>query len=483
MKFLSPVDAAFVRLETPRTPMNFGALLTFKLPDNAPRSYLLELFAYMKSKPVITPPFCYKLSQSRRTKLVPAWDEVVNLDIDYHMRHSSLPYPGGERELGVLVARLHSNNMDLTRPPWECHLIEGLANNRFAIYIKAHHSAMDGVGALKVIKAWLSEDPRFANAPGPWALPLPEQPASEEPHIRGFAQALKATREHMRAAVELGKKLKSMNVKKDNPEGGLYSAMSTPRTLFNQPITQQRRLATQLFELSRLKALSAATGSTINDLCLAICGSAMRRYLLELNALPEVPMIASVPIGLARSDGKPGNAVAGFVVPLATEQADPLKRLKIINAVTTRTKQQMLSMSFTALQQFTLLGLSPLIFGQMTGLANKMQPMFNVIVSNVVGSKHKLYLRGAELESMFPISVLFDGYALNITIIGYSDRIAVGITGCRDAIPHVQRLAVYTGDALAEMERAVGIEPPAPVPLKALAKAKAKTKLKVKTSS
>ncbi len=457
MNYLSPIDAAFVRLESPRTPMNFAALLTFKLPDDAPRGYCLELFAYMRSQAAITPPFCFRLSAAKRALLAPAWETVADIDIDYHLRHSCLPYPGGERELGVLVARLHSNPMDLSRPLWECHLIEGLENHRFAIFLKAHHAALDGMAALSAIKKWLSEDPAFANAPGPWALSPEQAIPPESPPIRSLGTALKLMREHLRAASELSRTLARMSRRRNNPDGGIYSALATPRMLFNLPITQQRRLATQLFELSRLKALSKATGCTINDLSLAICGGAIRRYLLELDALPDAPLIASVPVGLPRSDGKPGNNVAGFVVPLATDQADPLERLRIITTVTRRTKEQMRVMSSTALQQLTLLGLSPMVIGQMTGLAAKIPPLFNVIVSNVVGSRNKLYLRGAELESMYPISVLFDSYALNITIIGYADKVGIGITGCRDAIPRLQRLAVFTGEALLDLERAVGI--------------------------
>jgi WS/DGAT/MGAT family acyltransferase len=266
----------------------------------------------------------------------------------------------------------------------------------------------------------------------------------------------------LRSSSELLRTLRKMSVRKDNPEGGLLSALHTPRTVFNTEITPQRRLATQLYELSRFKALSAVTGATVNDLSMALCAGAIRRYLLELDALPELPLVASFPVGLARAEGAGGNAVAGFVCPLGTNEADPRRRVEIIKAVTTRTKAQLKNMSPAALDQLTLLGMSPLIVGQMTGQLSKLPPFFNLVISNVVASRDKLYFRGAELEALYPISVLFDGYALNATIVGYADHISLGYTGCRNALPRLQRLAVYSGEALEELERAYGLVPPAP---------------------
>jgi diacylglycerol O-acyltransferase / wax synthase len=465
LRHLSAIDASFLKLESPRTPMHVGGLLTFRLPEGAPPDYLRDLFDFMRSQPIITAPFCERLAR-RSGRLRPAWEPVVNIDIDYHLRHSALPYPGGERELGILVARLHSNPMDLSRPLWECHLIEGLENRRFAVYLKAHHAALDGMGALRFIKNWLSPVRGHTNGAGPWAIPVPQTPdhAPTDPRVdQRVREMLGLAGTQVRSASELVRNLIKMSRPRDNPEGGLLSAMSTPRTLFNASITQQRRLATQLFELSRFKALSAASGATVNDLCLTICAGAMRRYLLELESLPKATLVASIPVGLARAEGKAGNAVAGFVCPLGTDQDDPRRRLEIIHAVTSRTKQQLQQLSPPALAQFTLLGLSPLVLGQMTGLSTKLPPLFNIVVSNVIGSREKLYLRDAEMEAMYPISVLFDGYALNATIVGYADSISLGYTGCRNAVPSLQRLAVYTGEALTELERVYGLtEKPKP---------------------
>ncbi len=169
--------------------------------------------------------------------------------------------------------------------------------------------------------------------------------------------------------------------------------------------------------------------------------------------------MASVPIGLER-DEKGGNAVSGFVCPLGMDEADPVQCLQNIHAATKRAKADLQAMSRLALDNLVLTGLAPLILGQMTGTLAKLLPIFNFVVSNVVLSRHKLYLMGAELEAMYPMSFLFDGYALNVTVIGYAEHVAIGFIGSRDALLKLQSLAVYAGEALAELEEAITAQKP-----------------------
>lgn len=457
MKYLSPIDAAFLRMESKRTPMHVGAMMTFKLPPDAPRDFVRNLMLQMREKPFMPEPFGYKLA---RGKLAPAWVETT-VEMDYHLRHSALPFPGGERELGQLVARLHSHPLDLSRPLWECHLIEGLEGNRFALYFKAHHCAIDGMGAMRMVQTWLSRDPANRDTPGPWVLAA--KPPRPEREPRNWWEALRrpvaAAADQARGAKELAKTLTRMMQGEDS---SARAALSTPRSRFNVPVSQQRRLGTQILELPRIKAIAAAAGATANDVMLAVVGGTIRRYLLELQSLPDKPLLASVPMALKRNDGQMGTAAAGFVVPMGTHFDDPKRRLEVIRRITSRGKDEVGSMPYEAQMQFALLGITPLLMGQMTGLLPKMPPFFNVVVSNVVLSKERLYLMGAELEAMYPVSFLFDGYALNVTLVGYHDRIALGFLGCRDAIPSLQRLAVYSRDALAELEQAVGLAPPPP---------------------
>ena len=477
MKYLAPIDAAFLRMESKRTPMHVGAMMTFKLPDDAPPDFVSNLMLRMRQKPFMPPPFGSRLARGWTSRFAPAWEDTT-VEMDYHLRHSALPYPGGERELGQLVARLHSHPLDLSRPLWECHLIEGLdpridpasgkpigSGRRFVLYFKAHHCAIDGMGAVRMVQHWLSTDPTASDTPGPWMLASkpPKPPSLPASWLQSLKKPLRAAADQARGTRDLAKTLAAMLQGEDS---SARAAIATPRTRFNRPVSQQRRLGTQILDLARVKAVAAAAGATANDAMLAIVGGAIRRYLLEQQSLPAKSLLASVPVAIKRKDGQMGNAAAGFVVPMGTQLDDARERLHLIRRVTVRGKKELGDMPSESQMQFALLGITPLMLGQMTGLLPKMPPFFNIVVSNVVLSKQPLYLAGAELEAMYPVSFLFDGYALNVTLVGYVDRIAVGFLGCRDAIPHLQKLAVYTSEALQELEQVFGLQAsPAAAPL------------------
>lgn len=465
MAYLNPVDAAFLRMESKRTPMHVAGLLTFHLPDAAADEHLRDLCSFMRSQPVVRPPFNYRLADGVGPGLVPRWERVEDIDLDYHIRHSALPYPGGERELGMLVSRLHSQPMDLERPLWECHLIEGLERRRFAMYFKLHHAAVDGMTALKLFNDWLSTDPQAANVAGPWATRAPDKPRRSlmrAPAHSIWSYGRRFVRENAVGAWELGNALHGMFRSERNPAGGISAPSAIPRTQFNRRISPQRRLATQLFDLQRVKTISKQADCTVNDVCLAMCAGALRRYLLEHGGLPSKSLVASVPVAVSSASGQGGNHVAGFVCPLGTDLDDPLERLRCIRDVTRDTKSRMQRLSDVALNQFSLLGVSPLLLGQMSGLLRRLPPLFNLAISNVIGSSKPLYFRGAEMEAIYPMSVLFDGHTLNVTIVGYAGRLAVGVTGCRNTIPNMQNIAVYIGDALTELEASMANRKPVP---------------------
>ncbi|WP_281783933.1 WS/DGAT/MGAT family O-acyltransferase [Sinimarinibacterium flocculans] len=459
MTRLSPIDAAFLRMESKRTPMHVGAMMTFKLPDDAPADFCQRLVQQMRSQPFMPDPFSSRLAHGRFGRRLPVWEDS-EVDMEYHLRHSALPFPGGEKELGVLVARMHSHPLDLSRPLWECHVIEGLEGRRFALYFKAHHCAIDGVGAMRMVQNWLSRDPADRSGVGPWTVLARKRTERGTPTLRErVATPARAAATQVRGLQDLVRNLTAMM---QGDDSSVRLALQVPRSLFNQRISQQRRLGTQILSLSRLRAIAEAEGVTVNDVLLAVVGGAFRRYLTEQDALPERSLIASVPMGLARADGSAGTAAVGFITPLGTELDDPAERLRWIHRVTARGKHDLSSMPAAAQSQFALLGIAPLLLGQVTGVLPKLPPLFNCVVSNVVLSKDPLYLMGAELEAMYPVSFLFDGYALNVTLVGYRDAVAVGFLGCRDAIPSLQKLAIYSGEALSELEAAVGLAPRKP---------------------
>lgn len=264
------------------------------------------------------------------------------------------------------------------------------------------------------------------------------------------AATTKRAVEGVSAVSELAGRLSSMVL---GANSSVRAALTTPRTPFNTRVNRHRRLAVQVLKLPRLKAVAHATDCTVNDVILASVGGACRRYLQELGDLPTNTLTASVPVGFER-DADTVNAASGFVAPLGTSIEDPVARLTTISASTTRGKAELLAMSPNALQHYSVFGLLPIAVGQKTGALGVIPPLFNFTVSNVVLSKDPLYLSGAKLDVIVPMSFLCDGYGLNVTLVGYTDKVVLGFLGCRDTLPHLQRLAQYTGAAFEELETA-----------------------------
>lgn len=444
MRLLSLLDQMFLRMESPRTPMHIGALAIFRLPAGAAPTFVRDLHAAFSAMDFLPFPFDSAVTGLALADAV-AWEQVTP-DPAYHVRLATLPSPGGEADLGRLVERLHSEPLDLTRPLWEAHVIEGLADDRFAFYFKAHHAAVDGLGAMNLIKAWLTTDPDET----PGVASAPGRPVA--PSLAARLQIpVRRAGDGLAAAGELLRTLPRMALGADSV---VRAALRAPRTPINRRLTRHRRFATQVLELDRLRAVARATETTVNDVVLACISGSVRRYLDEAGELPRSSLTVSVPVGFDR-DEETLNAATGFVAPLATDLADPLERLRVINAATRRGKRDIAGLSPKAAEHYTLLGLLPLAVGQRTGVLRRLPPLFNFTVSNVVLSKEPLYLLGAELELLAPISFLVDGYGLNVTLVGYTDKVALGVVGCADTLPHLQRVATYAADALVELEASV----------------------------
>jgi diacylglycerol O-acyltransferase len=459
MKRLNSLDASWLYVESKETPMHVANLQIFALPDNAPADFLQKLVAHLKSGRDFHPPWNQKLSTSLVAKVMPMWVEDHDIDLDYHVRHSALPKPGGERELGILVSRLHSHQLDFTRPPWECHIIEGLEGNRFAMYTKMHHSLIDGVSGIRLLNRIMTESPKAKPLPPPWCIPEPEKKKREEQaataesavqsSLAGLKKQVGSVRELIGAISRLVKAGRS-------DTDALVAPFQSPPSVLNGRLTGQCRFATQQYDLARLKAIAKIADCTLNDVVLAISAGAVRRYLKEINALPAKPLTSGIPVNVRPADDTgTGNAISFIIANLATDVADPLRRLESIKASTYRAKEQLQSLPRSAITQYTMLVMAPYILQLLSGLGGRTRPVFNVTISNVPGPTHEMYFFGARLVAMYPVSLMSHGQALNITCLSYAGTLNFGFTGSRDALPHMQRLAVYTGEALGELEEAV----------------------------
>lgn len=464
---LNLLDASWLLVESHETPMHVGALMPFSLPEGAGADFVRDIMAEFRAATQVQPPWNRRLKSPKLKGLVPVWTEVDEIDLEHHVRHSALPSPGGERELGQLIARLHSQPLDLTRPPWEVELIEGLEGGRFALYTKVHHALMDGIGGVKLLVRAMSDDPRASLKLEPfWTVkPQKERPRKPKRSLRPedvsatAAQVANDLLERVRGQAgsfpDIARAFGAMIGAVRNKEDMLQIPFDTPVSILNGRIRSARRFATQRFELKRLKDLAARADATLNDVVLALCGGALRRFLDELGALPDKPLTAGIPVSVRpKDDDESGNAITFIISTLGTDIADPAERLQAIRASTRRAKDHVQGLPRQAMLQYTLLLMAPYMATLLTGVGGRTRPMFNITISNVPGPEKPLYFRGARMEASYPVSLVSHGQALNITCQSYDGHLNFGFTGCRDSLPHMQRVATYTGEALIELEQA-----------------------------
>jgi diacylglycerol O-acyltransferase / wax synthase len=457
---LSLLDMMFLAAETRESMMHVGGLFLFTPPADAPPTMLRQLTDELRALERVRSPWNLRLRHPDLLKHPrQAWVEDDAVEIDYHVRRSALPSPGDERELGILVSRLHSVQLDFHRPPWELHFIEGLERGRFALYFKIHHALIDGYTSMRMLAASLSPDPEERDTPLFFVRPpLPRPPgAADDEEAPSLAALLEAGREQVGAIRDAGRALLQVVRAARAGDRSLVAPLQAPHSILNRRISRNRRFATQQYPLARLRGIARATGGTINDVALAVCGAGLRRLLGELDALPAAPLTAMLPVNLRpRDDPGGGNAVGAILASLATDRADPLERVGAIIESTQRAKAQLQDLSRSAILQYSAMLMAPMLLQQVPGAAGRIRPAFNLVISNVPGPARPLYFRGARLDALFPLSIPFHGYGVNITINGYADTLNFGFIGCRDVLPRLQRLAVYSGEALDELERAAG---------------------------
>lgn len=454
MPLMPLTDSTYLIVETREHPMHVGGLQLFELPEGTGCDYLSGIYHRLVASPEVNPLFARKPTRSLRHLGQWSWARDVDIDLEYHLRFSALPRPGRVRELLELVSCLHGTLLDRHRPLWEMHLIEGLQGNRFAIYTKVHHSMLDGVSALRWMQSSLSTDPDEFGMPAPFNLPARPRAMSEmmtapQPEVSMVDQVTRL----------LGDLAGFPGAVLDVARKGLRDPATklpfqAPRSILNGCITGARRFAAQDWPMDRIKMVRGATGGTVNDVVLAMCSGALRRYLLELGALPERGLVAAVPVSLRQNESEQsaGNAIGFSLADLATDERDPHVRMGRIQQSMLRAKENFADRSPLQVLGLSLLNIGALGLSPIPGLADWLAPPFNVIISNVPGPQRTMYWNGARMRGVYPLSVVLDGQALNITVASYDGALQFGLTGCRRSVPHLQRMLTYLDESLAELE-------------------------------
>ena len=453
MQLISPLDSTMLLAESREHPLHVAGLQLFTPPADAGPEFVRETYEAMRARQELSPTFRKRPATVLGGISNVAWTLDEDVDLDYHVRRSALPTPGRVRELLELTSRLHGSLLDRHRPLWEMHLIEGLNDGRFAIYTKMHHAVVDGVSALNLLQGSLSTDADDHEIQAPWSVPPREaaQPTEGTGRWEKITGTMQSAARHASSTVTLGRAALL--------EQQLTLPFRAPRTMLNVPIGGARRCAAQSWSLDRIKDVKNAAGVTVNDVVLAMCAGALQRYLTENNAMPDAPLIAMVPVNLrTANDADGGNVASAVLCNLATDIDDPAQRLATIQA-SMRDNKAVLSQLPRAQAIAMGLGttLGPAVLSTLPGLGKAAPPSFNLCISNVPGVQKPLYRNGARLDGNYPMSMIVDGQALNITLATSADSLDFGLVGCRRAVPHLQRLLGHLETSLKDLERAVGL--------------------------
>jgi len=477
MKPLEGMDAAFLSLETPETPMHVGMVMVLDPPEGT-RSLFSPSTRYAQIRRVIGQRLHLVGPMRQRAIRVPlglhhpVWVDDPDFELDDHLSRASLPSPGGPAELDAFVAAVMSRQLDPDRPLWEMYVVEGLEGDRAALIAKVHHAILDGVSGTSVLAAFLDLNPRARVVPLPNELWQPEPLPSSAQLLRYAAAsltrqpgaALTTIQAGVEAMAELGMHNRELIGRGEVPPPGIFSA---PRTSFNGTISNRKRFASASIPLGEAKLVRKVFECTVNDVILAGVAGGLRRLLSDRGEVPEQALVAMVPVstrgegGDAGAGEQLGNQISGMLVSLATDVDDPVGRLDAIAESTRVAKDQ----EHLHRGRFVgdLAGIAPPALASRlaravagTRLFDRVRPLFNVTVSGLRGPDFPLFCAGSRVAHMYPVGPIAEGTGLNVTVVSYLDQVQFGLLACRKLIPELDQLALHINDALSELvERAI----------------------------
>lgn len=467
---LTDQDAIFLYGETAETPAHVGGLSLVDLPAGYRGDFYADYKATIASRMALVPFLHTRVARVPLDLDRPFWVEDEHIDLDHHVRRATVPSPGTMAELEALIAQLHQQPLDLTRPLWEFTVIDGLASGQLAIYTKMHHAAMDGAASQQLLTTMY--DP----TPVPRVLAVPAVDPHHLPSTRNLVTSLLARRvqQAIRAVQFVPELLQAVSrVVLPDPATlrfrPIHRMPRTPTTLLNVGITGQRLYAARTLSLPEVKRLAKRTGTTVNDVVLAICSGALRGYLDDKRRLPERSLTAMVPVSLrAPGDYAKRNQNAMLICSLASDVADPYKRLLAIHRSVVAQKQNVEIWKDLPMPDVVIPGLGRIVrrlvelYGH-SRFVGRPPIAGNLVISNIPGPPAAMYIAGGKIASMYPCSIPFHGQAVNITVESYCDRLDVGLIACRRAVPDVAQMADRMVSALVELQRAVEHACPAAV--------------------
>ena len=490
MRQLSGIDVSFLNMETPSTYGHVSSLNIYD-PTGVPGGAGLEA-----TKRIILEridqlaPFRRRLVEVPFGLDLPYWVEDPDFDIDFHVRHHAVPPPGTPEQLGEVVSRIVARPLDRSRPLWELYVIEGVEGGRFIAQLtKVHHAAIDGAAGAQMLGVILDTD-RRARPTGESAPWVPDEIPSDQQLLRITAREYakrpeKFVRLSVRSIREIAASTHSGGLRAmadviaqpmpgplgalmrrrlrsqygtDHDQAPALPPTQAPRTPWNQVISPHRRFAYTTVSLDDARTIRRTFGCTFNDVVMAVCSGTLRRYLQLHDALPAESLIAMVPVSVrsGQEDDAYQNRVSALMADLATNQADPAERLRCVQRSMNAAKGSFAAIPAETLQDFTQFAPPAVAARAMRmysrlRIADRMNPPFNLIISNVPGPAHSLYSAGAHLEHFYPVSALADGQGLNITVQSYHGNLDFGFIACRDLVPDLWVMTELLQESMQEL--------------------------------
>jgi WS/DGAT/MGAT family acyltransferase len=490
MRQLSGIDASFLNMETSSV---FGHVSSLNIydPTGAPggagveatKQTILERIDQLA-------PFRRRLVEVPLGLDLPYWIEDPDFDIDFHVRHHAVPPPGNPEQLAEVISRIVSRPLDRNRPLWELYVIEGVDNGRLIAQLtKIHHATIDGASGAKMLAAILDTDPaaRPTGEPQPWE---PEQVPTDEALLRvTLAEYLRRPEKLVRLGVRTVRELAAStqsgglralaDIVAQPMPGPIGSMMRSrlraqygddddrapalpptpaPRTPWNQMITPHRRFCYTTVSLDDAKLVRRAFGCTFNDVVMTVCSGTLRRYLELHDCLPEESLIAMVPVSVRSGNESDTyqNRVSALLADLATNEPDPAARLRRVQQSMTAAKENFAAIPAETLQDYTQFAPPAVAARAMRmysrlRIADRMNPPFNLIISNVPGPNEPLYMAGARLMHFYPVSALADGQGLNMTVQSYNGNLDFGFIACRELVPDLWVMVDLLHESMGEL--------------------------------
>ncbi|MCG3171457.1 MAG: putative diacylglycerol O-acyltransferase [Pseudomonadales bacterium] len=466
---LSNLDAALLHGETPEMPMHTMGILLLEKPAHA---FCERLERTLNARLHLIPPFRRRLVAGPMQIGDPHWIEDPDFRLSNHLLRAAIPAPGGKRELQAFAGLLAGRLLDRSRPLWEMHVVEGLRGGSIALIVKVHHAVMDGSRLVALMGALLDPSPRVRRVPPPQGDWEPEQEPTLGWKALDTSRSLLRRPYHLlRSVTEIGATLlrreDSSDAADHDDAGGppRPRVFTAPPTPFNGRLSTLRALGMNDVSLDTVKTIKDVFGTTVNDVVLAASCAALREWLLAHDALPEEPLLASVPVAQPADENAPerGNRISMILVALPIGEKDPVQRLRAINAQTAGAKKRHSSGKGDVFRQTADLLLNmflPTTLSRImtvyasSELADRIAPPWNLVISNVPGPQKPLYCAGARVQRIYPFGPLQLGSGINITVISAMGRLCVGALACRRMMPDVALITDTFAAEIARLERA-----------------------------